>query len=88
MSNLTKYETETYVNFNDEEKEARLCTFNRSWIRRMSKLCLEYPEFHCVRQTEDYGEYTFPKKYFKVRNPRKKATSKGNIDMPEDSNDE
>lgn len=87
---MTNCEKETYINMNDAEKEARLCTFNSTWMRKMDKLALQNPLIHVVRHTDEYAEYTFPKKMVKVYNPRKKKGLEGNFDMSEseDSNDE
>lgn len=67
--NLTKYERETVVVFNEAEADAELYTTSQVTIRRMDKLVEKYPQFSVVKQDEVSKTYRFPKKYFKVRNP-------------------
>lgn len=66
---LTKYERETVVVFNEAEKDAELYTASQPVIRRMDSLVEKYPVFSVVKQDEVSKTYRFPKKYFKVRKP-------------------
>jgi hypothetical protein len=68
---MTNFEKETYINFNDEEDFAVVCTYNNAWLRSMDSLASEKSEVEVMRRTEDYGEYRVPKKWVKVRPPRK-----------------
>lgn len=63
-------EKETYINFNDAEAEAVLCTYNAGWLRKMDVLCERHEGFSVRKREEGYGEYVFPKKYVQVRGPR------------------
>ena len=63
-------ERETYINFNDAEDTAVLCTFNRAWLSKMDKLAAKSMEFTVRVRKDGYGEYLFPKKLVTVRMPR------------------
>lgn len=63
-------ERETYINFNDAEDTAVLCTFNRAWLSKMDKLAAKSREFTVRVRKDGYGEYLFPKKLVTVRMPR------------------
>ena len=51
--NLTRYEQETIINFNEEEKTASVYTHNGTMRRRLEQLAQERPEdcrlFFCFR---------------------------------------
>jgi len=69
---LTRYEQETIINFNDEEKMASVYTHNKALTRKLDKLAQERPEeCRLIRLTDRAGEYTIPKKWVKVSPPRK-----------------
>lgn len=69
--NLTKYEMETIINFNDNEITATLYTCNKAWMRKMDALCRKQPaEFMLLTQDECSKTYSFSKKLVSVRTPR------------------
>lgn len=70
MANLTKYEQETIINYNNEEKTASIFTYDRSLIRKLDKRLSDYPDITVVRRGEDWAEYSLPKKWLKVGFPR------------------
>lgn len=70
--NLTRYERETVVTFNEAEPDAELYTTSAVTMRKMDKLVSEDDRFSVVKQDEVSKTYKFPKKYFKVRRPSKK----------------
>ena len=41
---LSRYEQEVVINFNADESEATVYTANPAWMRKMDKLCKEFPE--------------------------------------------
>lgn len=41
---LSRYEQEVVINLNADEDEATVYTANPMWIRKMDKLCKEFPE--------------------------------------------
>ena len=69
--NLTKYEQETIINYNQEDKFASCYTMDRAPIRRLDALAEKHKEITLIRTGEGMREYTFPKKWLKVRAPKK-----------------
>jgi hypothetical protein len=70
MSDLTKYEQETIINYNNEEKVASIYTHDRSLMRKLDAKMADYPDIKLVRRTEEFAEYSLPKKWIKVSFPR------------------
>lgn len=75
LQNLTSYEQETIINFNEEEKTAVVYTYNKAIIKMLDKYCLDYPEMFKLIKTEAYGKhisksFVIPKKYVKIRKPK------------------
>lgn len=68
--NLTKYEQETIINYNNEEKTASIFTYDKSLIRKLDKRLDEMPDMKLIRRGEDFAEYSLPKKWIKVAFPR------------------
>lgn len=69
---MLSIEKETYINFNDAEPNATLCTYNAAWLRKMDDLSRETKEFTCTKRIDGYGKYSFPKKLVSVRKPVKR----------------
>ena len=67
---LTKYEMETIYNYNQEEPLASCYTMDRALIRRLDALAEKHKEITLLRTGEGMREYTFPKKWVKVRAPK------------------
>ena len=67
---LTKYEMETIYNYNQEEPLASCYTMDRALIRRLDALAEKHKEITVARADEGVREYTFPKKWIKVRAPK------------------
>jgi len=72
--NLTAYEQETIINFNEEEKTASVYTYNNATIKKLDEYCLKYPELYQIEKERIYGShvsktYTIPKKYVSFRKP-------------------
>lgn len=67
---LTKYEMETIYNYNQEEPFASCYTMDKALIRRMDALAEKHKEITVLRADEGVREYTFPKKWLKVRAPK------------------
>lgn len=71
--NLTHYEQETTINFNEAEKTASIYTHNKSLRRRLELLAHERPEecrlFRVCRDGQAV-EYYVPKKWVKISPPR------------------
>ncbi len=70
---LTKYEQETIILMNEDEKTASLYTCNRALQRKMDALCETFPEQykHVKREPADeYGRfYELPKRYVRIGKP-------------------
>ncbi len=70
---LTRYEQETIINYNEEERTASIYTHNRALIRKLDKLAQERPgDCHREKTTHEgqAAEYIVPKAWIKVTPPR------------------
>ena len=68
---LSRYEQEIVINFNADEKEATVYTANPVWIRKMDKLCYEFPEIIRLKSwTEISKTYVLPKNLARIGKPR------------------
>lgn len=67
---LSKYEQETIINYNNEDKTANIFTYDKSLIRKIESHMSDYPDIKLLRKGEDFAEYTLPKKWVKVGFPR------------------
>lgn len=66
---LTRYEQETIINYNEEEKTASIYTHNRALRRKLDRLTQERPEDCRPGPTAREGqaaEYIVPKAWVKV----------------------
>ena len=72
-ANLSAYEQETIINFNEEEKTAYVYTHNRQLLRKLAVLVDERSE-ECKRirwvHDGDAAEFVVPKKWVKISPPR------------------
>ena len=71
--NLTRYEQETIVNYNEEEKTASIYTHNAALRRRLDELARIRPDDCKIGRTSRDGqaaEYSIPKSWIKVKPPR------------------
>ncbi len=69
---LTRYEQETIINFNAEEKTATLYTRDPAIIRQLDSLVTEYPDtFKRVGETDIAKTYEMPKSAVTYRKPRR-----------------
>jgi len=71
---LTKWEQETIFNFNEDEKEASVYTYNKALIRRLDGFCEKFPDQFKLDKESWYGKhlsktYILPKKYVSIRKP-------------------
>lgn len=68
---LSRYEQETIINFNAEEKNATLYTLDRKVMKKMDELVRNYPDlYHLDDETDLDKTYSFPKSCIKYRKPR------------------
>lgn len=70
MMGLTKYEQETVIIYNLEEKEAICTTYDAALIRKLDKLCEKSQAIIKRKEARGYGEYVFPRSWIKVHMPR------------------
>lgn len=68
---LSNYERETIILYNQEEPHAVCNTYDRSLIRRLDALVRENEAITVVEEGDGWKEYQFPRKWVKVRAPRK-----------------
>lgn len=68
---LTRYEQETIINFNAQERSATLYTRDPAVIRRIDTLVNDYPDtFRCIAETGIDKTYEMPKSAVTYRKPR------------------
>lgn len=71
MTNLTKYEMETVVNYNAGEQMATVYTRDKSVMRRLDCLVADYPDsYKLLNQTDIDKTYSMSKSYITYRKPR------------------
>lgn len=56
MSNLTKQEMETIINFDDSSNEAIIYTCNKSIMRKLDKNCAKCPEQYKLVKEDEYSK--------------------------------
>lgn len=67
---LSKYEMETHVTWNAEEKVASIWTCDPVSIRKLDKLTVASADtYKCVERGNDYAKYKVPSKYVSFRKP-------------------
>lgn len=70
ISGLSRWEQETVVNYNNEEKTATVYTADPVVMRKLDKLVEKYPEDYFLIKEEKYSKtYKFSKKLVQYRNP-------------------
>ena len=73
---MTKYERETVLNYNDEEKVATVYTCNKALMRKADNFCSLFPEVYKVIRQDEYSKtYEIPKKLISLRSPVKRKIS-------------
>lgn len=70
MTNLTKYERETVINYNYEDDYAIVYTYDRALQNKLNKLLKTDNNVKVVRCGDEWCEYSVPKNYIKVSPPR------------------
>ena len=68
---LSRYEQEVVINPNADGDEVTVYTANPAWMRKMDKLCNEFPEIIRLKSwTEISKTYVLPKNLVKIGKPR------------------
>lgn len=70
MSDLTSYEKETVIVYNNEESTAQVFTYHRALQNKLNKLLETNPEISVLRSGDEWIEYMVPKSWIKVSPPR------------------
>jgi endonuclease YncB( thermonuclease family) len=69
--NLSLYEKETVILYNDEDKIGTIYTCNAALIRKMDKLVLKYPDTFSLKYEDEVSKtYYVPKKLISIKTPR------------------
>ncbi|OGH96554.1 MAG: hypothetical protein A2039_00575 [Candidatus Melainabacteria bacterium GWA2_34_9] len=81
---LTGYERVTTFNFNEEDKEASIYTYNKDLIKKLDKYCQEFPKLYKLTNTDKYGKYiaktySVPKEMISVRFPTDLPEKQSNV---------
>lgn len=71
VPDLTLEEQETIFLYNQKNKTCDVSTSDRALIRKLDAIVNDNSEAVKVTSREGYAEYTIPKKWIKVRPPRK-----------------
>lgn len=67
---LTKYEQETLISYNQEEDAAIIDTCDKKMIRKLDKLCDKLLTITVENQNQHGKIYKLPKKWIKISTPR------------------
>lgn len=67
----TREEQETIINYNQSGDTASVYTFNPTLIKQLDRLAKEYDTVIKESETESSRTYIIPKKWVKIRPPRK-----------------
>lgn len=67
---MEKYERETIINYNEEEKFADVYTYNVALQNRLDKFCAQSDECKLLSEGDGVKTYKLPKKWIKIQMPR------------------
>lgn len=71
MGSLSKYEQETVINFNAGEQNATVYTRDKTVMRKLDALVIEFPEvYRLIGETDIDKTYSMPKSHISYRKPR------------------
>ena len=68
--NLSRYEKETVLLFNEEESTAIVGTYNERLKKRLSEFSLKSADCCLLKEDDGYAKYQLPKSWIKVNMPR------------------
>lgn len=81
MQNLTPYEQETIINFNNAEKSAEVYTCDKRLMKKLSAFAEEFPEVYKLKSEDEYSKTYIisDKKYIHLRKPFSKPRTEKQI---------
>ena len=69
---ISRYEQETIINYNAAEQTATVYTRDKTVMRRLDALVVEYPEhYRLIGETDIDKTYEMPKSFVCYRKPRR-----------------
>ncbi len=85
MYNLTPYEQETIINFNNAEKSAEVYTCDKRLMKKLSALAEEFPDIYKLKTEDEYSKTYIisDKKYIKFRKPYLRSKNTENREIIE-----
>lgn len=73
---LANFERETIFSFNDRDELATIYTCNVVMIRRLDKLCAEFPNVYKLKNEDEVSRtYILPKKLVNIKKPARTLTN-------------
>ena len=77
---LSRYEMETHITWNAEEKLASVWTCDPVSIRKLDKLVSEYPEMYgCLERGNDFAKYQMAAKFVRFGKQVSEARREANM---------
>lgn len=70
--NLSNYEKETEILYNQEESTAIVATWHKALINKLNKIAAERDDIICRRNEGEYAKYLIPKTWVKIAPPPKR----------------
>ena len=70
--NLSNYEKETEILYNQEENTALVATWHKALINKLRKIAAEREDITCKRDEGEYAEFIVPKTWIKISPPPKR----------------
>lgn len=67
---MTKYEQETVIIYNQEDKTANIWTCDNALINKLNKLIEKDPAITEIKRNEYSRTYKLPKRYINIKIPR------------------
>lgn len=66
----SRLEQETIIIFNEAEDVAEIYTHKKSWIKKLGRMCKDFPSQVKIKLFDDYSKtYYVPKKLVNIRKP-------------------
>ena len=83
-NNLSRYEKETIICYNEEETNCTIYTSSQITMRKLDKLCTDFPDNYKIRSTDadiktsnaTFKTYIAPKSFIKYKRPRQLTEEK------------